>query len=124
VPDPDSAYLGAVERINAGEFDTAILELRTLLAAIGPTPDVLNYLGYAHRQRGRFDESLAYYQQALALDPNHLGANEYLGELYVELGHIELARERLALLDGLCPFGCAEYEDLKRRIESRIVASR
>ena len=87
-------------------------------------PDVLNYLGYAHRRLGRFDESLAYYQQALALDPMHRGANEYLGELYVELGEIDRAEERLAVLDRACPFGCAEYEDLKRRIESRVVAAR
>ncbi|MEE8166960.1 MAG: tetratricopeptide repeat protein, partial [Myxococcota bacterium] len=95
-----------------------------LAAKIGPVPDVLNYLGYAHRRLGRFDESLAYYQQALALDPMHRGANEYLGELFVELGEMDRAEERLAVLDRACPFGCAEYEDLKRRIESRVVAAR
>ena len=92
-------------------------------ATIGPVPDVLNYLGYAHRRLGRFEESLSYYEQALALDPMHRGANEYLGELFVELGRIEQAEGRLAVLDRACPFGCAEYEDLKRRIESRVVAS-
>jgi len=54
----------------------------------------------------------------------HRGANEYLGELFLELGRIDRAKERLAVLDRACPFGCAEYEDLRRRIESRSVAAR
>ncbi len=54
----------------------------------------------------------------------HRGAKEYMGELFVELGEIDRAEERLAVLDRACPFGCAEYEDLKRRIESRVVAAR
>ncbi|MBW2231407.1 MAG: hypothetical protein JRG92_15150 [Deltaproteobacteria bacterium] len=63
-------------------------------------------------------------QQDLALEPMHRGANEYLGELFLELGRIDRAKERLAVLDRACPFGCAEYEDLRRRIESRSVAAR
>lgn len=124
IPEPRTSYFGAVQLINASEFEAAIVALRELAAKIGPVPDVLNYLGYAHRRLGRFDESLAYYKQALALDPMHRGANEYLGELFVELGQIGLAEERLTVLDRACPFGCAEYEDLKRRIESRLVATR
>jgi tetratricopeptide (TPR) repeat protein len=124
ISEPRTRYFGAVQLINAGEFEAAIAALRQLAAKIGPVPDVLNYLGYAHRRLGRFDESLAYYQQALALDPMHRGANEYLGELFVELGKIDSAQQRLAVLDRACPFGCAEYEDLKQRIESRVVATR
>ena len=124
VSESRSAYLEAVERINAGEFMAAVEELRALLQTMGPVPDVLNYLGYAYRNLGRFDESLAYYEQALVLDPEHRGANEYLGELFVELGRMDLAEERLSVLERICPFGCAEFEDLKRRIESRVVAAR
>jgi tetratricopeptide (TPR) repeat protein len=122
--EPRSSYLAAVELIHAEDFDAAIAELRALTLAIGPVPDVLNYLGYAHRRLGRFEESLAYYQQALALAPLHRGANEYLGELFVELGQIEQARARLRILDQVCPFGCTEYEDLKRRIDAHVVAAR
>ena len=124
VSEPRTSYFGAVQLINASEFEAAIVALRELSAKLGPVPDVLNYLGYAHRRLGRFDESIDYYQRALALDPMHRGANEYLGELFVELGDIDRAEERLAVLDRACPFGCPEYEDLKRRIESRLVAAR
>ena len=40
--------------------------------------------------------------------------NEYLGELYVETGRIELAKERLQTLND-CK--CEEYEELKELIE-------
>jgi len=124
VADPQTAYLGAVQLINSGRFEEAIEELRRLTGAIGPHADVLNYLGYAHRRLGLFDPALAYYEQALAIDPLHRGANEYLGEMWAELGRFGEARRRLAVLDEACPFGCAEYEDLKRVIELRVVAAR
>jgi hypothetical protein len=43
----------------------------------------------------------------------HLGANEYLGELYLETGQPELAEERLAVLKEACPDGCEELEELE-----------
>jgi len=124
VAEPQAAYLSAVQLINSERFERAIEELRRLTGAIGPHADVLNYLGYAHRRLGLFDRAQAYYEQALAIDPLHRGANEYLGEMWAELGRFEEARLRLAVLDEACPFGCAEYEDLKRVIELRVVAAR
>jgi len=114
-----AAYLDAVQLINARDFPAAIASLRRLAETTGPHPDVLNYLGYAHRQLGLFEAAQAYYEQALAIDPMHRGANEYLGEMWIELGRMNEARERLSVLDRICPFGCAEFEDLKRRIEAR-----
>jgi tetratricopeptide (TPR) repeat protein len=76
----------------------------------------LNYLGYSHRKLGHFDESLVWYQKALAANPNHRGANEYLGELYLQMGDLAKAEERLNKLDDLCFFGCEEYDDLKQEI--------
>ena len=122
VAEPQMAYLDAVRFIHTSRFEEAIARLRTLTGAVGPHPDVLNYLGYAHRRLGHFARAEAYYEQALAIDPLHRGANEYLGEMWVELGQLEEARRRLATLDQACPFGCAEYEDLKRLIEQRVVA--
>jgi Flp pilus assembly protein TadD len=121
--DPQTGYLSAVSLINQGRFETAIVELRELSLTLGPHPDVLNYLGYAHRRLGRYSQAEVYYEQALAIDPMHRGANEYLGEMWAELGKMDEARERLAVLERACPFGCAEYEDLKRIIESRLVAA-
>ena len=76
--------------------------------------DILNYLGYTLRKTGDFEKAETYYLKGLEMDPKHLGINEYLGELYVQTGRIELAKERLEVLKG-CK--CEEYEELKELIE-------
>ncbi len=45
--------------------------------------DTLNYLGFTTRKLGDYENGEKYYLQGLAIDPNHIGINEYLGELYV-----------------------------------------
>jgi len=120
IPDTEegrAAYASAVGFINAERFEEALRALDAAEAAIGPHPDILNYRGFASRRLGRYDAALGYYAEALALDPNHIGANEYLGELYLEMGRLDDARTQLARLDGLCPYGCAEREELARWIE-------
>ena len=77
-------------------------------------PDILNYLGYTLRKTGDFKKAETYYLKGLDLDAGHLGINEYLGELYVQTGRIELAKKRLEVLKG-CK--CEEYEELKELIE-------
>lgn len=77
-----------------------------------------NLLGYTLRKHKppQLAEAEAAYLQALQIDPAHRGANEYLGELHVMKGDLPKARERLAVLDKLCPSGCVEREDLQRAI--------
>ena len=76
--------------------------------------DILNYLGYSLRKTGDLEKAEKFYLEGLNLDAAHLGINEYLGELYVQTGRIELAKERLEVLNG-CK--CEEYEELKELIE-------
>ena len=76
--------------------------------------DVLNYLGYTLRKAGNFEKAETYYLKGLELDPEHLGINEYLGELYIQTNRIDLAKERLEVLKS-CK--CEEYEELKEIIE-------
>ena len=79
-------------------------------------PDILNYLGYTLRKKGDFDKAETYYLKGLELDAEHLGINEYLGELYVQTNRIDLAKERLSVLKGC---NCEEYEELKELIEKK-----
>ena len=72
--------------------------------------DTLNYLGFTTRKLGDFENGEKYYLQGLAIDPNHKGINEYLGELYVATKRHNLAVERLEVLKGC---NCDEYEQLK-----------
>ena len=78
--------------------------------------DILNYLGYTLRKTGDFEKAEIYYLKGLELDSEHLGINEYLGELYIQTGRIELAKERLQVLDG-CK--CEEYKELRELIEGK-----
>ena len=78
-------------------------------------PDILNYLGFAFRKTGDFMMAEIYYSQGLEIDPNHVGINEYLGELYVETNRIDLAKQRLEILKDC---SCEEYGELKELIEN------
>ena len=77
-------------------------------------PDTLNYLGFTSRKLGDFEKGESYYLEGLAIEPNHVGINEYLGELYVATNRIKLAKERL---DILINCNCEEYKELKEIIE-------
>ena len=77
-------------------------------------PDTLNYLGFTSRKLGDFKKGENYYLEGLAIEPNHVGINEYLGELYVVTNRIELAKERLNVLTNC---NCEEYDELKEIIE-------
>ena len=72
--------------------------------------DTLNYLGFTTRKLGDFKNGEKYYLEGLAINPNHSGINEYLGELYVATNRIDLAKERLEVLKDC---NCKEYQDLK-----------
>ena len=65
---------------------------------------------------GNLEKAEFYYLEGLKIDANHLGINEYLGELYVQTDRIELAKERLEVLSD-CK--CEEYEELKELIEEK-----
>lgn len=111
-----AAYAEAVGLINQERFTEAYAALERAHGAVGPNADVLNYMGFVSRKLGRYESALAYYNQALALDPAHLGATEYLGELYIQMGELSRARTQLARLDDLCAYGCEQREELARWI--------
>ena len=106
------------ELIEAGEFQAAIDSLQEALQEAPEDADLLNLTAYSQRKLQRFDEAMVNYQKALEIDPDHLGANEYLGELYLQLGQVDKAEERLKVLDDECFFGCDEYDQLKEAIEN------
>lgn len=106
----------AEEKIKAGDYAAAIESLSKVTKAEPKNADAYNYLGYSHRKLGQFDEALGYYQKALSIDPDHLGANEYLGELYLQTSQLAKAEAQLEILDGLCFFGCDEYRELRDKI--------
>jgi Flp pilus assembly protein TadD len=103
--------------VKSGDFPQALGHFESALAEDAKNPDYHNMYAYSLRHLERNDEALQHYQQALALKPRHLGANEYIGELYLKLGNLTKAEEHLKVLDQACYFGCEEYDELKEKIE-------
>ncbi|HEX7947338.1 MAG TPA: tetratricopeptide repeat protein [Phenylobacterium sp.] len=114
----DQAYVQAVSLINEKRYDDALASLDAARVAFGPHPDILTYQGYAWRKKGQFDRATEYYEEALKLAPNHVGATEYYGELKVVRGDVAGAKAMLAKLDRICTYGCAEAEELRRWIDA------
>ena len=82
--------------------------------------DIYNLLGYSYRKNSKpnLDKSYAAYMMALELDPYHIGAHEYLGELYLMLGKKNKAIEMLNRLEKLVDINSDEYIDLKNDINN------
>jgi Flp pilus assembly protein TadD len=102
-------------KIKAKDFKGALAELTPMLAT-HQDADVYNLMGFSLRKTGDYKQAYTFYRKALEFDPAHKGALEYLGELYVETGQIDKAKENVALLKMLCPGGCEELEDLEEAI--------
>ena len=80
--------------------------------------DIYNLLGFSYRKQENpdLDKSFAAYMMALEIDPNHIGAHEYLGELYLMMGNKKKASEILGLLKSLAGVTSKEYQDLSKAI--------
>lgn len=112
----DPAYAEAIQAIKAQEFDRAARLLQDVVDRNPDNIDALSSLGYANTRLGRYDQAKRRYARALALQPGHLGANEYLGELHVRQGNLAAAVEQLNTVRNICGQGCEEYQDLARAI--------
>jgi tetratricopeptide (TPR) repeat protein len=114
--DPD--YLAAMKAIDGNNFAAAIPLLEGVVSRDGNNADAYNSLAYAIRKNGDPAGAIPIYQKALAIDPKHRGAHEYIGEAYLALNDVAKAREHLATLDRLCFLPCSQYRDLKKAIEA------
>lgn len=123
-------YSTAKRLIRHEQYADAIPHLEKALAKHPHDADIFNYLGYTHRMVGvseatpsrdnDFKLSLAYYQQALAIDPNHKGVHEYLGELYLQMNDLNSAHHEMNLLVTLCPDGCDERDALTKALAAYV----
>jgi len=116
VEDPD--YGAATRAIKSGSYATAIPLLEGVVQRDGTNADAQNMLGYAIRKNGDPAKAIPIYQKALAIDPKHRGAHEYIGEAYLMLDDLSKAKEHLKALDKLCFLPCSEYRDLKKEVEA------
>ena len=116
--DRNSPLAPVENMIDDEKYQDAIVELQRMLKEKPEDADVLNLLAYSQRKSQQFDEAMVNYQKALNIKPKHRRANEYLGELYLQLGQLDKAQERLQVLDKACFFGCKEFDKLEKAIEN------
>jgi tetratricopeptide (TPR) repeat protein len=115
-PSVDPNMEKAQQAIKDKNWDQAVVLLNKALSRDDKNAEIYNLLGYSERNRGNLEAAFKHYDRALAINPKHRGAHEYVGEAYLMTGNLAKAEEQLAVLDKLCVLSCEEYRDLKTAI--------
>ena len=110
-------FVQGQQALEAKQYAKAIPPLKKALEIDKNNPDVHNYLGYAYRNTGDYDNAFKHYQQALMLSPGHKAAHEYIGEAYLIKNDLAKAEEHLNKLRTICMTGCSEMSLLKEKID-------
>jgi tetratricopeptide (TPR) repeat protein len=117
-PPLSAEHAAGKKAIEDKDWNRAIQALTVAAQRDGRNADVQNLLGYAYRNAGQLEAAFKHYQQALKLEPRHLGAHEYIGEAYLIANNPVKAEEHLALLKQYCTTAvCEEYDDLKKKLD-------
>lgn len=107
-----ATYADAKALVDQGKYNKALKVLQSMTKANPSDADAWNLMGYSSRKLKKYDDASIYYTKALKLDPKHLGALEYQGELFVETGAYDQAKANLKRLKSLCGT-CEQYAELK-----------
>src|SRR5690349_23237454 len=113
-----NGYRAARFLILSGSYQDGI----TAMHALGHDghPDVANYIGYAYRKLGDYNDSKVWYEKALAADPNHVRTWSYYGMWQMEQGNRLKALEDLQKVQLICGnTNCEEYRQLKDVIDGK-----
>ena len=120
-PTDNDPMAAARTAVKANRWALASDELRKLNASGGyaGNADWNNLMGYVSRKQSPpdIDAAQRYYDAALRIDPKHLGALEYSGELALVKRDLATAEARLATLAGLCRSPCEQLDDLKKSVD-------
>ena len=112
----DSELLLVAAMFKKNDFKSARTALLRLDKEFTNNADINNLLGFSSRKLKDYRSSATYYSKALRINPNHLGALEYQGELFITTKKISDAKKNLQKLKNLCGVNCEEYKDLKKAI--------
>ncbi|MEO0676593.1 MAG: hypothetical protein AAFZ02_03455 [Pseudomonadota bacterium] len=90
--DQERAYALVRELAYAERYDDA----QMILATMAQDDDrVQTYWGFTHRKMGNRELAMAAYYDALIKNPDNLLARSYMGQAYVEMDAVEMARIQL-----------------------------
>ena len=109
-------YRAARQMVLAGNYQSGIAAMHAL--GHDEHPDVANYIGYANRKMGNYEQSKIWYEAALKADPNHTRTWSYYGMWQMEQGNRLKAEDFLEKVNVLCgTTACEEYRQLKAVID-------
>ena len=111
-------YERAVKYLDKQDYAKANKALKAYTKSEPDDADGWNLYAYANRKMNKFEKAEVYYEKALNIDPEHKGALEYQGELYMQTNRPDLAQENLVKLVKLCPDSCYELQKLEEYISS------
>lgn len=104
--------------IDAGQYAKAMRLLAPVAKADPKNADAWNLLGFSARHLKNYNEAARYYGIALRVNPKHTGALEYQGELFVETGQYDQAKQNLKMLQSICG-SCEEAADLQSALQAK-----
>ena len=113
--DPFESIYGLIRLENFAEAHEALKFIRVLTPS--KEADKYNLLGFTARKSGDLNAAAEYYKKALDINPKHIQALEYQGELYLQLGEIEQAKKNLEKIKTICWFICKEKKMLEEAIK-------
>ena len=110
-------YAAGRAAIEVKQWKRASDHLRKAVERDAKNADAWNLLGFTQRKLGEFDAAGVAYDTALTINPAHLGALEYQGELFLQTGAVDRAKDNLETLRGLCG-DCEEFGDLQAALKA------
>jgi tetratricopeptide (TPR) repeat protein len=118
--EPQGPFAKAYQLIASKKYVEAYKELKSVDAP-NKSDDLNNLLGFTARKSGNLEAAAKYYDKALEINPKHVGALQYQGELFITLGEIEKAKQNLEKIGKLYwLFPCSEEKLLEVAIEKTI----
>jgi Flp pilus assembly protein TadD len=114
--DPD--YTAASAAMKNADFARALPLLLSALKRHPESANLRNDLGYSYRKLGQLEPAFEQYRRALAIDPRHRAAHEYIGEAYLMVGDLPSAEKHLQALRSICILSCEELRELQEAIEA------
>lgn len=111
-----NGYRAAREMILAGRYEAGIKAMHAL--GRDDHADVANYIGYANRKLGRYEDSKLWYEAALKADPQHARTWSYYGMWHAEQGNRLMAEDYLQKVKLICHSEkCTEFKQLRAVID-------
>lgn len=113
----DSGLINAEYELASGKYMQALDSVAKVLERHPQNADAYVYRGYAYQQLGDIKQAATNYKRALLIDPSHLGALKYMGDLFLIAGELPKAMEQLQAIRIVCGAqDCAEKAELEAAI--------